>query len=313
MIEFVRELPRVIASPVLSRLPGGRISAIAPIEPVTLTNPSIVVQGGEIVAAVREVKYRLSRFVGMVQSAEPLRVSTWLYRYRDIASSPSSVLPLQLDPASELADLILEDPRIFVWNGGLWCLWTSVSLDDDRCYLNKMVLGRLDGNVISCLRIIESPHERRREKNWIPFVRNGQLHFIYELASLEIYRLNDKGLEIVSREDGRISALEGCSGSSQLIPWGEDWICVAHRALLRPRGWYLFPLAYYRHRFIVLSPDFRLKAMSAFFFFEKRNIEFCAGMVSEGEHVLLSFGVGDRTARVLRLHKEQVMSLLDRQ
>jgi hypothetical protein len=310
MFDFIRGLPAVFTAPVLCRLYRTQASNIESMAPAILTNPSVAVVSSGFVVAVREVKYRLSRFISIVPTEAGLHTETWLYRYSDIDKDPQSVSRVRTSTAGSAASLALEDPRILLWSGELWCLWTSAALDDQGQYANKMVLGRLDGADVACLQTIESPYRRRQEKNWIPFVMKEVLHFVYELASLEIYRFTSGRLEIVSKSDLRIPELEGYSGSSQLVPWGGDWICVAHQAFRRPRGWYIFPLAYYRHCFVLFSSDLTLKAISRPFFFEKRGIEFCAGIAVLDDHVVLSYGVEDRKAKLLKLSRAQVTSLL---
>jgi hypothetical protein len=76
-------------------------------------------------------------------------------------------------------------------------------------------------------------------------------------------------------------------GGSQAIRVDDGWLCIVHDVAWPGSG----PI--YLHRFVLLSDDFQLVGMSDPFFFERKGIEFCAGLAYDAERLVASFGVED--------------------
>ena len=66
----------------------------------------------------------------------------------------------------------------------------------------------------------------------------------------------------------------------------------------------------YEHCFVELTDDFRIRRISNIWIFERPTIEFCAGICIVGRHLILSYGVLDRHARLLRLKLSVVERML---
>jgi hypothetical protein len=67
----------------------------------------------------------------------------------------------------------------------------------------------------------------------------------------------------------------------------------------------------YAHRLVLLDELFRLTAISPRFCFTGEEIEFCAGLAATGDHLLLTFGVGDRQAGIARVARSEALALLE--
>ena len=205
------------------------------------------------------------------------------------------------------------DPRLFEWKDQLWGLWSAerVLSDDWSNIRNTMALGLIEDTEMKQIKFLASPHGRAREKNWMPWIIAEELRFVYALANMEVYRLREGTLELLHAAAAPDPQLCGYSGSSQLQPWGSDWICVAHYAAraIRAASAQFIP-SFYLHRFVVVSSDFTIKALSPEFFLEHKGTEFCAGLVIRDDSVILSYGVRDCESRIMRMPIGKVNELL---
>lgn len=203
----------------------------------------------------------------------------------------------------------LTDPRLFEWKGQVWSLWSAEQVlgNDWNDITNTMALAIVQNEEIIQLTLLASPRGQRREKNWMPWVVGEELRLVYALENMEVYRLSGGNLELLSLSGEPDARLRGYSGSSQVQPWGEDWICVAHYAAraLRTATAQLFP-TFYLHRFVVISNDFQVKELSREFFLEHKGTEFCAGLAVTDDYVLLSYGVRDLESRMMKIARDKV-------
>lgn len=66
----------------------------------------------------------------------------------------------------------------------------------------------------------------------------------------------------------------------------------------------------YIHYFMYLDSDLNMIEISEPFVFERSGIEFAINLVLDGDAILISYGVADRRARVLRIPAERVADLI---
>lgn len=186
----------------------------------------------------------------------------------------------------------LEDARLFQWRGGWW--FSASGLTYKPRTETTITLCRLEGNRVTDCTAISSPAGQQYEKNWMPRVSGDQLQFVYWISPMQIVHWRDGGGEY-ERIGGEVSALSGWSGSSQIIRYGWNWICVVHFAIRSeyPRK--------YMHAFVELDDDFRVLRVSKPFTFDGVRVEFCSGLVLTDTHIILSYGSKEQEARLLRL------------
>jgi len=103
---------------------------------------------------------------------------------------------------------------------------------------------------------------------------------------------------------GRFGCLENWAGSSPLVRYRGNWLCVVH---LR-KDW--DHVSSFEHRLVELRDNFTLRRMSRAFTFEGDDIEFCAGLSVTQTHAILSYGVQDREARLMRLELSAIEAML---
>ena len=216
----------------------------------------------------------------------------------------------------------LEDGRLFTWLDRRWVLFSGLQRSRGG-YANTMILVELDGDRLCNPVVLPSPHHLVREKNWMPWVMDNELYLVYSTRPLEIYRYTPNGMMRV--HEGMPSTRNSkamMSGSSQVIPWGNDYLAVTHqrnRAPLASRlmqkyvtrdPYYQRKKVLFSHHMLLLDRHFNIKMQSNPFHFETEGIEFCAGLACHDDRVLVSYGVMDEKARLLELDPSQVDRIL---
>lgn len=196
----------------------------------------------------------------------------------------------------------LEDARLFWWENDWWFICTA--LHHGARVRGTMALSRLRDWRAGHFEFLHSPHGRELEKNWAPCVDGKTLSVVYSHHPAESYELapSRRRLHI----DG-FPALAGWSGGSQLIRYGDMWASVVHqRRKDRNR-------VYYVHRVVRYDNNLAPIHVGREFYFRGNQVEFCAGLVEHEGDYILSFGVKDREAWLVRLTDSQFASLLDSQ
>ncbi|MDE2211931.1 MAG: glycosyltransferase family 2 protein [Betaproteobacteria bacterium] len=288
--------------------------------PHPVCNPSVMaVEGGWLVLV------RALDPVPHAGSPQPyLSSENWLIRY-DADLQPVSTVRLKDDAvraSCPVAENGLEDGRLFEWSGQLWVLFSGLQRQD-RAFLNTMVLARIEGDCLTDPVVISSPKRQSREKNWMPWVRDGELLLIYSTQPLEIYRFDGSGLQLVHQGAMAFKGVPGLmSGSSQVIPWGENFLAVTHHRNLAPLATrlvqkyvthdpdYQRKKVRFSHYLLLLDRNFNIRGQSRAFHFETEGIEFCAGLACKDGRVLISYGVMDEKAHLLDLEPAWIDRLL---
>ena len=194
----------------------------------------------------------------------------------------------------------IEDCRLFKWENAWWFAATWVVHDEPRgC---QMMLGQLEGSKVVGWHLLPSPTGSPMEKNWMPCVDSGLLRWIYWIDPMEVLTYRDG--EIFRERLGRYGRLEKWAGSSPLVRYRGNWLGVVH---LR-RDWR--HVSSFEHRLVELSADFEIQRMSPAFTLEGADVEYCAGLCVTDSHAILSYGVRDREARIIRLNLSDVEALL---
>ncbi|MGA1092090.1 MAG: hypothetical protein ACO3V1_09855 [Candidatus Nanopelagicales bacterium] len=288
------------------RLPAGRFVRLeVPCFPMLPCNPSVAVgPGGELRCLVRAVNYELGEEDGIWFRGDPApNTVNWI---ADIKAdmTPGKMFRVE-DGAHRAARLPcrdgLEDGRLF-WFRGRW-RFTASGLHHGPRVRTTMALCTLDegGTRVEELEFLQSPHGREMEKNWMPRAEEGRLSFVYTHHPAESYTLWPTRGRLWL---GSHQPLHGWSGGSQVIPHGGAWLGVVHqRRKERNR-------VYYAHRLVRYDDNLEPTHAGREFYFLGRQVEFCAGLAAhDGGHVL-SFGVKDREAWLVRLTPAEIEALL---
>ena len=267
-------------------------------------NPSIACDGDRFRLIARTANYRIGG--GVVHEDGLLRNNNYLVQV-DEQLAVSGIEPLE-----DHTDLVrysssvlgYEDCRLFEV-GGEWFASATV------CELNpierrEIALLSLEDAAITHLKALEGPHPGRHEKNWMPFVLDGALHFVYSCSPTIILHCDHRTgrTTIVKESRFPIEPLDLRGGSQGVSLDDGSFLFAVHEVDRRTDE------PCYLHRFVRLGRDLSFDAMSDPFTFTSDRVEFCGGMARRGSDLILSFGVSDAAAGLAVLDLREALELL---
>ena len=270
--------------------------------PWNALNPSLADWRGEAMACVRLTNYRLHDGHYTIDDAEGIvRTRNLLARVgadgklsgvREIASTPMTRAPAVF--ASRWSGF--EDCRLFAWRERLFCTATVRDREpSSRCEIALLALCA-DG-AIESVDVLRGFESARHQKNWLPFIRDDALHFVYATDPLTILRFDEttRDVRCVFREAAP-RALDHLRGGSSPVAFDGGWLYAVHESVdIEGRG------RCYLHRLVHLDAGWSMTGVTRAFYFTRRGIEFCSGMRVDGDALQLSFGVDDREAWLARI------------
>jgi glycosyltransferase involved in cell wall biosynthesis/predicted GH43/DUF377 family glycosyl hydrolase len=174
---------------------------------------------------------------------------------------------------------------------------------DERC---EIALLKLDGSEIDAVTLLGSPTPGRHEKNWMPFLRERTLCFLYSCNPTVVLSCDRiTGVtEVISQLPGP-SGAGWLRGGSQGVATDDGTLFVVHE-VVEVDGARSYP-----HRLVLLDDDGRLAGVSRRFTFLGADIEFCAGLTRRHNDLLFTFGVGDHSARLAIMPTAAALNLLE--
>jgi hypothetical protein len=312
---------------------GGSIHPlILPIQELqgpSLTNPSIYNDNGKILVNLRNINYTLyhaekNKYENQwgplvyIHPENDMHLRTWNYLCEldeNLRISKYFKIDTSDFPDQELWEFVgLEDCRIVRWNDKLYV--TGVRRDLDTTGIGRMELSEIDltdtyAKEISQFRI-PPPIDRDSycEKNWMPIV-DLPYHYVKWTNGTEIVKVNPEfqTCETLYLKDWKDLGCGDLRGGSQVIPFGNYRMCIVHETFLynseafRKDGTY-------RHRFVIWDKNWDIVKISPQFSFMEAKIEFCCGMTAYNDDLLLTFGVQDNAAYLLKVSQETVKNFI---
>lgn len=286
----------------LASLPRAEVFSLSIPGESRLCNPSIVKNDRGIFCIIRSVNYDLNPYGRVVvppnggfQSSNFLAELNADFHIIRTERIDDSAIGIDRQSGGRI-----EDCRLFRWKDTWWFSATCV-LRDQPCAC-QIVLCRLEDSKVVEWHLLPSPTGSRTEKNWMPFVDGDHLKWIYWIDPLQILTYRDGSLSCARLQ--RYGRLEGWAGSSPLVRYRDNWLGVIH---LR-KDWR--HTTSFEHRLVELDDVFCLKRMSPAFTFENEEVEYCAGLDLTQTHAILSYGIWDREAKVMRLDLSAVEKML---
>lgn len=269
------------------------------------TNPCITVHNNKLLLLQRTVNYRITPDGWYdMQGDDSIRTKNWLLELGTDLKPTHGMevhLPVDWPPPMRTNVMGFEDMRIFSYMGQLWTL--SCCLEQNTEYWRDQFLARLpeNGVLTDCRRVDVLP--KQHEKNWMPWVHEGHLHFVYKPGTI----IDAQGKKL--REEAQPLVIDHFSGSSQLVPFMAGWLGIVHEAWKSPASGKRF----YQHRFVWFDDDAMPVKISPPFYFTVKDIEFAVGL-TENPHdpgtFLISYGVNDREAWLGTISAEDIRSVL---
>ena len=309
---------------------GGRIIPLIVNPALTngtgLLNPSVLISEGRIIVNIRHVQYTLYHTNGKYNSrygplayfnpdndctlttknylaeieGDKLRWCNWV-----------DTSKLDVDPLWEFVGL--EDARLVEWDSKIYLC--GVRRDTTTNGVGRMELSEIkviDNGIKEISRFrIPTPFNKDSycEKNWMPIL-DKPYHFMKWCNPVEVVKANIGGdTEQVFLADKTIPAIKDFRGGSQVIRMGDMYYCIVHETNL----WFNKTGqkdGVYRHRILQFDLDFNLVKASDEFDFMTSLIEFCCGLAEYGDEMIITFGVADNSAYLLRMSKEQFFKIL---
>jgi len=265
-------------------------------------NPSIAISDRGVFCIIRAVNYDLDRngrvLTPPVGASQPFNFFAELdasFRIIHIDRIDDSAVGIDRRSCNRL-----EDCRLFHWKG-FWWFSASWALSDES-QASQMALCRLQGNEIVEWHLLPSPVNFWVEKNWMPCVDGDLLKWIYWIDPVQVLTYCDSGVSYERRE--RYGRLDEWAGSSPLVRYRGNWLCVVHYRKVSSKN------VVYAHRFVELDDDFTITRISPRLTLEGEEIEFCGGLCLTGEQAILSYGVWDRHARIMRVDLSAIEAML---
>jgi predicted GH43/DUF377 family glycosyl hydrolase len=278
----------------------------APPEPYHAMNPSVWYDGARWRCVIRTVNYTIvngqyltpddniifTRNYMAELAADDLRVQR-IVEMIDHDTTPRSSYPVHG----------FEDCRLFSVGGQLYCTSTACDLNDERGNREIILLTLDEEYGIRKATPLRGPWSALHQKNWMPLVRDGHVFFIYSTTPEALFELKDVDGGEIDIRDTRTFSYGRLRGGSQAVRVPDGWLFLVHDVVWSSgRNYY--------HRFVLMTDDFKVTKMSDPFYFQKRGIEFCAGLGYDGEKLVASFAVNDFTAHLGVFNLDSVMAKL---
>ena len=195
-----------------------------------------------------------------------------------------------------------EDIRLFGTNELF-----STNLDFNESRIPQMCYCRYDPieGEITDVKIMSTTEQLQCEKNWVPFVMNDEVHFIYTAGPFRLYKLDrDTGETQLVKETSLCDQnLQDFRGSSSLIPYKNGWLGIIHQV------YYSEPRKYF-HRFVWYDSEFTTIKYSNLFYFESIGIEYSLSLCHSDNGLLITYSQKDNNSKIGTLNYEILESWL---
>ncbi len=225
----------------------------------------------------------------------------------------------ELNLKGEFCDAAAEDPRLFVFNGGLYLAFTGLE-QRNGAFVGNQCLAAVDEdlNVTRCW-MPEFTGRQQWEKNWQFFEAGGRLYAVYHVDPHEVLEF-DGGLNVaalVASSGQRVTwpgfeGMELCGGAPP-VAVGFEFYHWFH-AKQKVGDWWEYSAGLYTFSGkppfevvrLVRGPVIRPKRSS-----RPKDVCYPCGAVLEGDRWIVSFGVDDASNWVAEFDARQVEAALE--
>lgn len=297
-----------------------------------LMNPSVFIDNdGDILVNLRHVNYTLYHAENEQRFNSRFGPLSYLHPEKDQRLATENYL-CRLDADLNMTDYChvemqslhqpiwefhgLEDCRLVQWHGRYFLIgvrrdtttngegrmeYTEIDLDKENWTAEEIHRKRITA---------PEPNESYCEKNWMP-IADEPFQFIKWTMPTEIV-FNNPDSDAPTEQLQLIPTPQPPAdqrGGSQIIRWGNMYICITHEVNLF-KNYLNQKDAIYRHRLVIWDEQFNFAGISQPFSFLDARVEFCVGAAIQGEDLLVSFGFQDNAAFILRVPKPVVEDLI---
>ncbi len=287
----------------------------------SLFNPSVTNDPeGRLVVNIRSSNYVIAddgsyNFQGTEDDGIIRTVNLLTRLDENLATSVVGQIPSQPPgPSTRLSRVLgCEDVRLLAI-GNSWKALATVRDRNhyERCDIALLSLPSLDAAEETILSVIPGPDPARHEKNWMPFVVDGELHIMYLCSPTVVGHLDANSQLVVDSSTTGPPSATHFRGGSQGVPFDDGYLFLVHEVT------FFGTQRVYSHRFIHVTSaitkngDRRwdITSLSCPFYFREIGIEFAAGLAVDGGDIVASFGVRDAEAWLVRMSADQVAKQL---
>lgn len=277
-----------------------------------LLNPSVTNFDSGLQMVVRTVNYDMDKdgrylikntATGEINNSNPINTRNYLVKL-NASLDPYDVTEIQppLLPSPQYPLVRgFEDMRLFEWQDDLWTSSTVRELNSPgwcEQVLAKIDLSTRQPHIVEWTRML--PEKRQHEKNWMPWVIDDQLQFVYQIG---------KNIDPVSckiTESEVPFAIDNLRGGTQVVPFHAGYLCLVHEAGQNNGK------RYYQHRFVYMEPDSSKVVVSLPFVFHDKVIEFAAGLAWQpgSDRLVISYGRQDKEAWLATITHQDVRNIM---
>lgn len=192
----------------------------------------------------------------------------------------------------------LEDCRLFKFFGSDWFTCTTFDTSPyGPCQISLCKLEDADKPAMANIEKfipLKGPDPNRYEKNWLPFVKDGELFTIYSYDPLIINKPNIETGEwevaLKMETDHDFSHFRGSAGP---VTFDQGYLVLVHEIVMLSNI-----ERCYLHRFVYFDEHFNVKKVSLPFTFLHFGVEYCCSMTLDhtGTKLVMPIGIEDREA-----------------
>lgn len=296
----------------------------------SLTNPSVMVLDGKIIVNIRNVNYtlyhsELNRFEhmwGPLSYIHPendmyLRTANYIAELDDDLNVVyySKIDTSSFDTYQPRWEFVgLEDVRLIQWENKIYAIGVRRDLDNigtGRMELSELEFSDTQVKEVSRYRIPGSPPDNEYcMKNCTP-IEGLPYHLLKWTNPTCLMKFDSNGGETkILETNSYTQGYNDMRGGSQVIKWKDGYLTLVHETELynSEQG---RKDATYMHRFVYWDNEFKTQKFSKLFSFLNMKIEFCCGMCIHKDDFLITFGVQDNAAYILRIPKTIVEDFIN--
>jgi hypothetical protein len=199
----------------------------------------------------------------------------------------------------------IEDVKLFNFNGILYFMGTAQCQDTGEL---RIAFGKRDNTIDRTrlkYRVVESPMNRKCEKNWAFFSTDGkELKIVYEWDNFKTYSVNTDKLSLDTLNTVPTPRFFKHIRGSSNGAWDGDYIWfLCHLVSFEPHR------SYY-HVFVIYNHKTKKFTYTIPFKFEGKNVEYALGLIIKGPIVIVSYSTQDNTSKVATINKKDICALL---
>lgn len=275
-----------------------------------ICNPSIILYNDELILNVREVSYSFNIETNLYTYDKTIDTYNHLIKNIKIVnnkliSNSDVVLELNDDKLKIYEHYItgFEDLRLLTYNNEIYGTCTAIATNPD--VTNEIILFKINDNKINNVLRLKGYENHKCQKNWMPFVNNNKINFLYSMDPFIILEPNMETGECKIVVNKKFDFdMKNYRGSSQLIDYDNGWLFIIHTVL------FINSKRKYVHRFVHMDKSFNNIRISPLFYFIKKTIEFVAGLVEYDNKLFITYGYEDKLAYMAQINAESVKNIL---